>query len=210
MAKIGVYILTNKVNGAIYIGSTIDLDRRLMQHRSLLCNRTHHTKLLQESFEVSDVFQLNFIPCNDKASANALEIRLLGLVKNHPLLTNVLSCGKPQPDEVRSKISTNVSKSSKGHKKPESMKVALAAYRTGRKHTQETKDKVSKANTGRKHIRSPEYCEAVRKRLLKRVSIEGVVYESMSEVAQVFGLSPSSVTNRVKSTDPRYTNWVYI
>lgn len=47
----GVYQITNRVNGKIYIGSSCDMKRRLRQHVLQLRRGAHENKFLQRSFD---------------------------------------------------------------------------------------------------------------------------------------------------------------
>ena len=45
---IGIYKIENKVNGKVYIGQSIDIEKRWKEHISCLNNRTHHNDYLQK------------------------------------------------------------------------------------------------------------------------------------------------------------------
>ncbi len=47
----GIYKITHKETGKIYIGETIDLDRRIKEHKKRLENQSHGNHLLQEAFD---------------------------------------------------------------------------------------------------------------------------------------------------------------
>jgi len=46
----GIYCITNKINNKKYIGSSIDIPRRLREHKSNLKCRTHKNSFLQRSY----------------------------------------------------------------------------------------------------------------------------------------------------------------
>ncbi len=48
--KSGIYKIENKVNGKIYVGSAVNLDKRFSAHRGLLYNRKHKNKHLERSW----------------------------------------------------------------------------------------------------------------------------------------------------------------
>jgi group I intron endonuclease len=50
MVKSGVYKLTNEMTGKFYIGSSIDIDRRFLDHKRDLNNKTHVNIILQRSW----------------------------------------------------------------------------------------------------------------------------------------------------------------
>ena len=47
---IGIYKIENKVNGKVYIGQSIDIEKRWKEHISCLNNRTHHNDYFQKSW----------------------------------------------------------------------------------------------------------------------------------------------------------------
>lgn len=48
---IGIYTITNSVNGKVYVGSSVRIERRWREHRLALNNGTHVNKYLQNSWE---------------------------------------------------------------------------------------------------------------------------------------------------------------
>lgn len=209
MVKLGVYTLTNKLTGTLYIGSTTDLRRRLIQHRSLLVDGIHNAKDLLSSFRLCDIYQLNFIPCATIEIARDLELRMITMMNGYPKLANVLHSGKPMPQSTRDLIRNNRT-STKGVPKSDETRANMSRARIGFKMSQAAKDKVSRANTGRKHVRSQEYRDKIRKSLYKPVSVNGVVYSSMTEASNALKVTPPVMTSRVKSNDPRYVDWIYL
>lgn len=47
----GVYSITNTVNGRIYVGSSLDITKRISAHKSALKRGDHHSVTLQRSFD---------------------------------------------------------------------------------------------------------------------------------------------------------------
>ena len=54
----GVYMIKNKVNGKFYIGSSVDIQKRWINHRVDLRNNKHHSFQLQQ--DCSEYGQDNF------------------------------------------------------------------------------------------------------------------------------------------------------
>lgn len=48
---IGIYCILNLVNDKIYIGQSVDIERRLRSHISHLINSKHHNQYLQRAFD---------------------------------------------------------------------------------------------------------------------------------------------------------------
>ena len=51
MDKSGIYKITNTVNGKFYIGSSVNIDRRLNEHKSMLVGGTHRNPILQRAWD---------------------------------------------------------------------------------------------------------------------------------------------------------------
>jgi group I intron endonuclease len=51
MDKSGIYKITNTVNGKFYIGSSVNIDRRLSEHKSMLAIGTHRNPILQRAWD---------------------------------------------------------------------------------------------------------------------------------------------------------------
>jgi group I intron endonuclease len=51
MVKSGIYKITNEITGKFYVGSSIDIDQRFLDHRRDLNNKTHVNIILQRSWE---------------------------------------------------------------------------------------------------------------------------------------------------------------
>lgn len=67
----------------------------------------------------------------------------------------------------------------------------------GKKHSEETKEKLRKANTGRIPINS------------KKCSIEGIEYRSANFAARELGIKPGTLIRRLKSNSEKFHNWYY-
>jgi group I intron endonuclease len=61
--KPGVYLIKNKLNNKVYVGSSYDVKKRIISHLSRLKNNKHHSKYLQASFNKygKHVFSINIL-----------------------------------------------------------------------------------------------------------------------------------------------------
>lgn len=61
--KSGVYIITNTVTGECYIGSSVNVEKRLTQHRYMLRLGRHHSRLLQSAWNqrIEDDFTFDIL-----------------------------------------------------------------------------------------------------------------------------------------------------
>ena len=78
-----VYKITNHSNKRIYIGETLDIDRRWQEHLNELRNKTHHSIKLQNDYNIygEDVFTLEIIKdLNNYIHLNHNTIKLLLII----------------------------------------------------------------------------------------------------------------------------------
>ena len=68
----GIYKITNKVNGKFYIGSSNNIKRRWMHHKSNLRNGTHTNFHLQNSYDKHGEDQFEFVLIEEVRRANLL------------------------------------------------------------------------------------------------------------------------------------------
>lgn len=148
---IGIYCILNLVNDKIYIGQSVDIERRLRSHISYLINSKHHNQYLQRAFDKYGFDNFVFSPileCNeDKLDyyevKYILEFDSMDFNKGYNLESGGNSNKRIHPDIVKKQVDAR-----KGwHHSPESKK-RLSEANTGRKHTLEARKKISEARKG--------------------------------------------------------------
>ena len=125
----GVYSIQNTMTGRTYIGSSENVKDRLTRHKRLLAHGKHHSRKLQKDY--------------DLYGAKAFKAKILLICRKEDLLFF-------EQRAIRVFNSVNV-----GYNVAE---IAGAPMR-GRKHTDETKKKMSKASKGKK--KSPEHAKHI-------------------------------------------------
>ncbi|PKG24682.1 NUMOD3 domain-containing DNA-binding protein [Niallia nealsonii] len=169
----GIYMITNKINGNFYVGSSNDFKVRWKTHRNKLNAGTHHSIHLQrawnkygeESFEFAGIIELP----NDKDILHEKEQTFLDqhygkqyCYNGHPVarggaLPGELNhmYGKTHTDEVKQFLSQiNKGENNPWYDNPEhmeKMRATITKRFDGRKHSEETKEKMSKARKGKTH-----------------------------------------------------------
>jgi group I intron endonuclease len=143
-----IYAITNKVNGHMYIGSTVNYTGRWNTHRSTLKRGVHHSFILQKAWDKygAESFTFSVLLVCPKDLRIEYEKRLMPLEHY-----NVLRTPKETP------------------------------IRASRKHSEQTKQKMSAAHKGkiftdthranmadaaRKRVYTEEFAEKARKRML--------------------------------------------
>lgn len=171
MSNTGIYKITNTITNNFYIGSSININTRWIQHKSLLSLGIHNNKYLQASYNKHgiEVFKFEILLLCDEAMLLIEEQKLLDLYYNTKTCFNLSrdasspmkgrkhseaskkkigdnSRGKPRPEEVRKKIS----KSHKGVERPKHVQELLRGMGVmkGDILSEETKKKISEALTG--------------------------------------------------------------
>lgn len=133
----GIYQITNRVNGRIYLGSTSQFKKRWSQHKAMLTGNCHHNQFLQNDFNkcgaAAFVLQvLSIIP--DKAERLLVEETLIRRHFGEGCYNLKSEVGSPQlmSDETRAKIG------------------AASAARPRKPHTEATKEKIRQAKMGQR------------------------------------------------------------
>lgn len=207
MTELGVYVLSHEATGLYYIGSTSNFPQRLAAHKSRLKAGIHHVVALQAVYNTEPKLAVTFHPFDELEEAQKEEKRLIEFFGEDSNCVNNLHTGRPQSEITRAKIGEANKRKILGITRSPETRAKISLARIGVKHTEETKRKVSIANTGRKHIRTKEYREKISKALMKRVCINGVVYNSTGDAAAAHGCAQSTVMWRIKNNSIKFIDW---
>lgn len=198
----GVYLISNNVNGKCYVGSTIHLDRRRLEHFSSLANNKHPNRHLQNAYNKYGVNAFEFeiletILIDDNIKKTLLSREQFWIDNLKPEY-NILpvagsSLGYRHTEETKKKIS----QSTTGVKKSEEHAKHIREGQSGRVLTEEHKAKLSEAA---KHRKSPSN-HAI-------ISIDGVIYNSLKEASEATGVKYNTIQKRLKN--PNFNNYYYV
>lgn len=148
----GIYKIVNKSNGRVYVGSSIDIERRWAKHRWMLYNGRHTNVHLQHAWDKygEDAFAFTVLEEVEDGMLLATEQKYLddcladgnyyNIAQNAAAPTQGLTFTK----EHRGKIS----KALKGRKFSEETRRKMGEAKKGRKPSEETRRKMSASQMG--------------------------------------------------------------
>jgi hypothetical protein len=158
----GVYQITNTVNGHIYIGSAVDIDRRWRAHKYKLSKNIHHSKHLQNAWNKygADCFEFSVL-CEVNDPTSILDVEQTYLDEYEPEYNVCTKAGNrlgvKQTDEAKRKIGDAQRGElnhmfgkhlSEEHKRKVGESSIGRRGALGYKHTEEARRKISEATKG--------------------------------------------------------------
>lgn len=152
---IGVYTITCTANGRVYVGSSIDVQRRLRQHTNMLSRNGHSNTHMQRAWNKYGAAAFMFVIVDVCAAAGDLLpvekrwIERLDAVNNgfNQKSNPASSLGVKWSDEARYRQS--ITMRGKSHPHSEESKRNISAALRGREFSEEHRGKISKAMTGK-------------------------------------------------------------
>jgi group I intron endonuclease len=143
----GIYCITNTINNKVYIGSTVNLDRRCKAHIRMLRAGIHHSPKLQASWNLhgESCFTFTVLSECDKSLLTVIEQAMIDKFDSINTGYNNYPAGS-NPSDM----------SDRGN------------FGTGRKHSEETKAKIAAGNRKKKQPLTEEHKEKLRQTQLGR------------------------------------------
>jgi len=152
----GLYVITDRVSGKFYIGSSVNVRRRAMQHQYRLEKLTHANPILQAIWNSgADRLRIELLRAMPSASreqlieAEQLELTAAGVGSNRQCM-NVLPIagspkGQPRSEETKRKIGAAV----RGKSPSLEARAKMRAAKIGRPLTLAHRAKIGAAGRGR-------------------------------------------------------------
>jgi len=150
----GIYVICNRLNNKIYLGSSIDLRRRLLEHLRQLRKGEHHSPKLQRAWF--------------KYGEHSFELRVVELVKNP---AEILSREQWWLDRLQpwdSNVGYNICKQGRnwfGNKHTPETKLKIGMAHKGKTVSNETRRKISEANRGNQTWLGRHHSEDTKKKI---------------------------------------------
>lgn len=144
----GVYRIVNLINNYSYVGASQDVHKRLYEHKIFLNKNNHRNKHLQKDWNDcgEENFKFEILEVCSEKELDDLEIFYIRNAKENNLSYNVLLGGRKNSwlglslsEETKSKLS----EANKGNKNPMFGKTGDKNYFYGKRHTKETRIKMS-------------------------------------------------------------------
>lgn len=213
--KVGVYRWVNKVNGNSYVGSSVDLTRRLRVYYdfSFLSVRIQKSKSIIYSAILKhgySNFQLEILEYCSKETVISREQYYIDLFKPTYNINSTAGSrlGSPHSEATKEKMSNLV----KGRKLTEQTKKLLSLANKGinnanfgKRHSAETKALISLARLGKSFISESlkDKMSAERGISIKVLDLNTSlvsVYTSITRAAKAMGVTQPSLSKRLKET----------
>jgi group I intron endonuclease len=135
MKTIGIYKITNLINGKVYFGQTVNYEKRMRSHISHLSKGNHHNCHIQNAFNLygKDSFKMELVCGCEISELDKLERQYIKKFNttNENFGYNLMTGGQHYrefTDEVKRKMS----ESNKGRKKSEEHKRKIGLAHKGR------------------------------------------------------------------------------
>lgn len=194
----------NKIDSRIYIGSSIRVRRRIMEHMAQLRRGKHTNGKLQNFVNKYGIENLyaNQISCYDPTKLLELEQHYIDFLNPEFNIAKVAGspmAGMKHSLESRQKMSL----SGKGRKLPPRTKEhteRVLMARAGFKHTEETKKHVSSTMAGGKGPSA---------RLVLNGQ-NGVFFDCAIDAAESIGMNVSTLRNKLNGQKPNNTRFLYV
>lgn len=148
----GIYLITNKINGHMYVGQSIDIHKRWRQHCALYdLDSSLVEKAIAKYGEENFSFDIIITLENDTEKLNDAEREWIAILntyeyKNH---YNQTPGGDFNPAKVP-EIASKISEAKKGKKYSEETRKKMSEAHKGQKLSEEARKKISKAHKGKK------------------------------------------------------------
>lgn len=164
----GIYQIKNLITGDLYVGQSVNLNKRKRDHFSKLIRGLHYNRYLQHSFDKygKENFELSAILYCEPSELTYYEQKLVDLWK--PVYNLCKECVDSQRGIKRSEETlVRMSEVQKGVKRSEETRIKMSKAHIGLKDFEETRLKISMANKGNKYWLNRKHSEETKQKMSK-------------------------------------------
>lgn len=200
--KAGIYRIINSSNGKCYVGSSIDINRRRLEHFSALLHNRHVNNHLQNAYNKygkdSFIFEvIENLEITDNIKEDLLEREQFWIDNLRPEYNILLVAGSTLGYHHTEETKQKISKTTTGVKKSKEHAKHISEGQRGRTLTKEHKEKLSQSAKNRKSMSHHSI-----------ISIDGIIYNSLKEASERTGVKYNTIQKRLKN--PNFGNYFYV
>lgn len=212
---VGIYKITNRINGHSYVGQSVDIKRRFKEHRCYHSASYYNNVFARAMRKYGrDSFDYSVLEECEVDQLDAREMYWISLLKPEYNMTDGGHGNKGRKMSEESRKAMSIQKKKEWAKLPDAKKAEIITRLTGQPvgHlvSEETREKLRQANLGKKQ--SAETIERRKQTIIdkkrngyrqtnsghkKKVCCvdTGVVFDSVREAAEMMGLKSSAISH---------------
>ncbi len=193
--KPGIYLIINIKNSKVYVGSSLNVRKRIIGHISLFKQNKHHNMYMQKAYNsCENCFRVKILECvKNVDTLEKRELYWINFYKSYKAENGYNICKVPNTTKGYKHSSASKSKMSQNRR---GLTVGENNPFYNKKHSDETKKAISKSNIGKlTRANNPKFNTGVDNELIIKLYNEGL---NRNQIAKKLNLPHSLICRRVK------------